>query len=137
MRGLTVTAIVTVALALLVILGFFTAGAVLKNGNEVFPNVCVLGVNLGGMELQEAEEALNEAMTAQTTRTLTVQLPDRKLVFEPKVTHTAQESSALAEKALRFHEVSKQCEQERNKIINHNKVLNFAFYFVNYFNCFV
>ena len=34
--------------------------------------------------------------------------------------HKIGDNNALAEKALRFHEVSKQCEQERNKIINHN-----------------
>jgi vancomycin resistance protein YoaR len=102
MRGLTVAAIVAVALALLVILGFFTAGAILKNGDKVFPNVCVLGVNLGGLDRAEAEEALDEAMTAQTTRTLTVQLPDRKLVFEPQMTHTSRETAALAEKALNY-----------------------------------
>lgn len=36
--------------------------------------------------------------------------------------HKIGDHDRLAEKALRFHEVSKLCEQERNKIVNHNVV---------------
>lgn len=102
MRGLTVAAVATVALALLVILGFLAAGALIKGGDKVFPNVCVLGVNLGGMEQAEAEDALEEALATQSARTLTVQLPDRKLVFEPEMIHSPAEAARLAEEAITY-----------------------------------
>ena len=60
MRGLTVAAIVAVALALLVILGLIFTGVGLKGSDRVFPNVCVLGVNLGGMKKAEAGRSLPE-----------------------------------------------------------------------------
>lgn len=101
-KGFVIAGVAAAALALILILGFITAGLVVKGGDKVFPNVCVLGVNLGGMEQAEAEAALDTALTAQATRTLTVQLPDRKLVFEPEMTHTPEEVAAIAEKALAY-----------------------------------
>lgn len=87
---------------MLMILVFLFTGTALKNGDKVFPNVCVLGINLGGMERDEAEAALEEAVTAQTTRTLTVQLPDRQLVFEPQTDSSETTASILAEAALAY-----------------------------------
>lgn len=91
-----------VALALLVVLGLLFTGMALKNSSKVFPNVCVLGINLGGMEKAEAEAALEDAVTTRVTRTLTVQLPDRQLVFEPQTGQAADDAFALAEAALAY-----------------------------------
>ena len=91
-----------VALALLVILGFVISGAAIKGSDKVFPNVCVLGINLGGMDREEAETVLEEAVITRITRTLTVQLPDRQLVFEPQTDGTVSEAALLADAALSY-----------------------------------
>ena len=40
------------ALAVVVFLGVLIWGLILKSGDKVFPNVCVSGVNIGGMEAE-------------------------------------------------------------------------------------
>lgn len=91
------------ALALLVFLALLIWGAVLKNGNTVFPNVCVSGVNIGGMERDEAAEALENALTTtHSARTLTVQLPDRKLVFDPEMANSPLDTGAMVDAAMAY-----------------------------------
>ena len=45
-----IAGIAVVAVALAVFLGVLIWGLSLKNSHKVFPNVCVSGVNIGGME---------------------------------------------------------------------------------------
>lgn len=98
---LRVTGIVVAALALAVFLGVFFWGLSLKQGDTVFPNVCVSGVNIGGMDAEEAGEALQTSLAdTHATRTLTVQLPDRKMVFDPELANSPLDTSAMVEAAL-------------------------------------
>lgn len=91
------------ALALLVFLSLLIWGVTLKNGRTVFPNVCVSGVNIGGMEQEEAAEALESALsTTHATRTLTVQLPDRKLVFDPEMANSPLDTAAMVDAAMAY-----------------------------------
>ncbi len=91
------------ALALLVFLALLIWGAVLKNGDTVFPNVCVSGVNIGGMEREEAGEALENVLaTTHSARTLTVQLPDRKLVFDPEMANSPLDTEAMVDAAMAY-----------------------------------
>lgn len=91
------------AAALLVLLGVFIWGMTLKNGDTVFPNVCVSGVNIGGMDAEEAAAALEENFEkTHATRTLTVQLPDRKLVFDPEMANSPMDTQAMVEEALAY-----------------------------------
>ena len=91
------------AAALLVFLGMFLWGMSLKNGDTVFPNVCVSGVNIGGMEADEAAAALEESLSkTHATRTLTVQLPDRKLVFDPEMANSPLDTEAMVSAAMAY-----------------------------------
>lgn len=89
--------------ALLVFLGVFAWGISLKKGETVFPNVCVSGVNIGGMEADEAVEAIETNLaTTHATRTLTVQLPDRKLVFDPEMANSPMDVEAMVSQAMAY-----------------------------------
>ena len=55
---LLIAGISVAAAALLVFLGMFIWGVSLKNSDRVFPNVCVSGVNIGGMGADEAAQAI-------------------------------------------------------------------------------
>ncbi len=91
------------ALAFLVFLCLLIWGAVLKSGDTVFPNVCVSGVNIGGMERDEATEALETVLsTTHSTRTLTVQLPDRKVVFDPEMANSPLDTAAMVDTAMAY-----------------------------------
>ena len=58
-----IAGILVAAAALMVFLGTFFWGVSLKNGNTVFPNVCVSGVNIGGMTAEVAASALAESLS--------------------------------------------------------------------------
>ncbi len=91
------------AAALLVFLSLFFWDLSLKNGDTVFPNVCVSGVNIGGMEAEEAAQALESSLAnTHSARTLTVQLPDRRLVFDPEMANSPLDTSAMVEAALAY-----------------------------------
>lgn len=91
------------ALAFLVFLCLLIWGASLKSGDTVFPNVCVSGVNIGGMERDEAAEALETVLsTTHSTRTLTVQLPDRKVVFDPEMANSPLDTAAMVDAAMAY-----------------------------------
>lgn len=90
-------------IAFLVFLSVFLWGISLKNGDAVFPNVCVSGVNIGGMHSEEAAAALENSLSStHSTRTLTVQLPDRKLVFDPEMANSPLDTTAIVETALSY-----------------------------------
>jgi len=91
------------ALAVVVLLGVLIWGLILKSGDKVFPNVCVSGVNIGGMEADEAAQALETSLAStHATRTLTVQLPDRKLVFDPEMANSPLDTAAMVEVAMAY-----------------------------------
>ena len=102
-RVLLIAGILVAAAALAVFLGSFFWGVSLKNGNTVFPNVCVSGVNIGGMTADEAASALEESLSkTHATRTLTVQLPDRKLVFDPEMANSPLDTKAMVSTAMAY-----------------------------------
>ena len=86
-----------------VILGVFLWGLSLKKSDTVFPNVCVSGVNIGGMTAEEAAQALETSLAStHATRTLTVQLPDRKLVFDPEMANSPLDTGAMVDVAMNY-----------------------------------
>jgi len=100
---LLIAGISVLAVALLVFLGVFAWGVSLKNSETVFPNVCVAGVNVGGMTAEEAVEAVETNLaTTHATRTLTVQLPDRKLVFDPEMANSPMDVDAMVAQAMAY-----------------------------------
>ena len=100
---LLIAGISVLAVALLVFLGVFAWGVSLKNSETVFPNVCVAGVNVGGMTAEEAVEAVQTNLaTTHATRTLTVQLPDRKLVFDPEMANSPMDVDAMVAQAMAY-----------------------------------
>lgn len=102
-KVLPVAGIAVAALALVVFLGVFFWGLHLKQADTVFPNVCVSGVNIGGMEAHEAEQVLQTTLAdTHATRTLTVQLPDRKMVFDPELANSPLDTSAMVDAALAY-----------------------------------
>ena len=100
---LLISGIAAAAVALLVFLGVIIWGMSLKKGDTVFPNVCVSGVNIGGMTAEEAAQALEESFEkTHATRTLTVQLPDRKLVFDPEMANSPLDTEAMVQEAMAY-----------------------------------
>ena len=98
-----IAGIAVAAVALMVFLGVLIWGLSLKNSDKVFPNVCVSGVNIGGMETEEATQALESTLAStHATRTLTVVLPDRKLVFDPEMANTPMDTEAMVEAAVDY-----------------------------------
>ena len=102
-KTLLIAGIAVISTALVVFLGVFLWGLNLRNGDTVFPNVCVSGVNIGGMEAEEASAALETSLAStHATRTLTVQLPDRKLIFDPEMANSPLDTDAMVEAALAY-----------------------------------
>lgn len=100
---LLISGIGLAAAALLVFSGMFIWGASLKGSDTVFPNVCVSGVNIGGMERKAAAQALEESLASTyATRTLTVRLPDRELVFEPEEANSPLDAAAMVDAAMAY-----------------------------------
>lgn len=84
----TILGVVAGALVLALVLGVFIYGIVLKNGKTIYPNVYVAGINVGGMNKEEASGAVDEAVLASyASATMKVQLPDRTLSFSPDQTN--------------------------------------------------
>lgn len=98
-----IVCIAVVAVLLAAIAGLWIWGTSLKGGDTIFPNVCVSGVNLGGMEADEAADVIAETLSnTHGARTLTVQLPDRKLVFDPELTNSPMDTGAVVEQAMAY-----------------------------------
>lgn len=103
LRICKICAIVLAIVAVLTLLIVFIVGTSLKNSDTIFPNVCVMGVNVGDMTKEEAVQALEEGIEkTQNDRTLTVELEDRKLVFEQDKTNAAPDPELMAEKAFSY-----------------------------------
>ena len=91
------------ALVLSLVLGVFCYGLVLKGGSTIYPNVYVAGINVGGMNRQQAVQAVDEAMAAAySSATLKVQLPDRTLTFSPEQTNVALNAEEAIDEAMQF-----------------------------------
>lgn len=100
---LLLCAIIVAAAALLIFLGTFIWGITLKSEETVFPNVCVSGVNIGGMTRETAEQALEENFSkTHAERSLTVCLPDRKLVFVPELANLPLDTAAVVDAAMDY-----------------------------------
>ena len=98
-----ITMIVGGALVVLALAIFFIYGLVLKNGDTIYPNVYVTGINVGGMTAEEAIAAVSDAVAASySSATLNVQLPDRTLSFNPEQTNVALDADEAIAKALSY-----------------------------------
>ncbi len=58
-------------------------GAVLQQGKKIYPNVCVAGVEVGGLTVSAAIGEVEGVLEEAYDRTMEVRLPDRTLTFEP------------------------------------------------------
>lgn len=95
--------IVAGVLVLALVLGVFVWGVALKNGDTIYPNVYVAGVNVGGMDREAALDAVSDVISAAYTgSTLKVELPDRTLTFSPQETNIALSADEAVEKAMSF-----------------------------------
>ena len=98
-----VAALVAAAVVCLAVFGVAIYAYVLHSSGDIFPNVYVAGVNIGGMSREEATEAVQAAVD-QTygTSTLTVQLPDRTLSFAPAETQVSLDVEQAVEEAWNY-----------------------------------
>lgn len=95
--------IISGALVLALVIGVLIYGVVLKNGDTIYPNVYVAGINVGGMTRQRAIAAVDEAIAASyASATLKVQLPDRTISFSPEQTNVALDADEAIEEALAY-----------------------------------
>ena len=102
-KVLLIAGIAAVSAAVAVFLGVFFWGLHLKGLDTVFPNVCVSGVNIGGMDEETAIDALETSLSnTHATRTLTVLLPDRKLVFDPEMANSPLDTAAMVDAAMSY-----------------------------------
>ena len=67
-------------------------------------------------KIKELDQLLTRLEQLADSPMIEQKLLDLRMMYYHKI----GDNDRLAEKALRFHEVSRQCEQERNKIVNHN-----------------
>ena len=58
-------------------------GAMLEHGKKIYPNVCVAGVDVGGLTVSAAIGEVEGVLEEAYQQTLEVHLPDRTLQFEP------------------------------------------------------
>lgn len=102
-RGAKTTVLVVLAVLAALVIGFVGYAVAIHKTGDIFPNVYVAGVNVGGMSREEAAGAVQQAVD-QTygTSTLTVKLPDRTLSFEPADTKVSLDVAAAVEKAWRY-----------------------------------
>ncbi len=101
--GGVVAVLVIVLLVAALAAGGWVYGSKLQKGNTIYPNVYVAGVNVGGMNWQEALDAVDQAVTATyAAETLEVHLPDRTLAFDPTQTNMALDAEEAVDKAMAF-----------------------------------
>ena len=85
------------------VLALLIYGIALKNGDTIYPNVYVAGINVGGMKREAAIEAVDEAISASyASATLKVQLPDRTISFSPEQTNVALDADEAIDEALAY-----------------------------------
>ena len=95
-----IAALVAAAVVCLAVLGVAVYAYVLHSSGNIFPNVYVAGVNVGGMSQEEAAAAVQAAVDkTYGTATLTVQLPDRTLSFAPADTQVTLDVDKAVEAA--------------------------------------
>ena len=95
--------IIAGCMVLALVIGVFIYGLTLKGGKTIYPNVYVAGINVGGMEREEAIAAVDGAVKASyASATLKVQLPDRTLSFSPEQTNVALDADEAIGEALAY-----------------------------------
>ena len=95
--------IIAGALVMALVLGVFVYGLVLKKSDDIYPNVYVAGINVGGMDRETAIAAVDEAIASSyASATLKVQLPDRTLSFNPEQTNVALDADEAIAEALTY-----------------------------------
>jgi len=83
--------------------GIFVWGGLLKGGSNIFPNVRVAGVEVGGMNRIAAREAVETAVAnAYSASPLEVVLPDRTIVLDPEQTNVALDAESAVDKAMAY-----------------------------------
>lgn len=84
-------------------IGLYAYGAKLQAQNTIFPSVYLADVAVGGMTVEEAAAAVDEAVSfTGKAPVLQVELPDQTLTFEPEQTTYASDSLAAAHKAMAY-----------------------------------
>ena len=75
----------------------------LAEGDTIFPNVKVAGVNVGGMTREEAAAAIHSAVDGQYEHNqLLVKLPDRVLELTPELTKVSIDVDAVVDIAWNY-----------------------------------
>jgi len=83
-RKAIIAGIIASSVMLVLMLGVLLWGVALQNGDKIFPNVHVAGVNIGGMTRSAAIGEVRDTLEGKYDQTLKVTLPDRTLEFESK-----------------------------------------------------
>ena len=83
--------------------GLWFWGSSLQDTDTIFPHVYLAGVDVGGMTADDALTAVDAAITqTYAAETLEVNLPDRKLTFDPTQTNVALDSEQAVAKAMEY-----------------------------------
>ena len=91
------------AVAAAAAIGLYAYGTKLQAQDTIFPNVYLADVAVGGMTIEEAAAAVDEAVTfTGKAPVLQVELPDQTLTFEPEQTTYASDSLAAAHMAMAY-----------------------------------
>lgn len=98
--------ILLAVLAGVVLVAGIGAGALLisyaRDDGLIFHNVYVLGVNVGGMDRQQAQQTLQERADTVFQEPLTVKFQDRMLILTPEGTKVRPDVPALVEAAVGY-----------------------------------
>lgn len=96
-------AIVVLSLLVLTLAAIGVCGFMLKHGNNIYPNVTMCGVEIGGMTVGEASKAVQSVIDEQyTTEDLVVTLPDRDLTFLASQANVTLDMDYAMSRALNY-----------------------------------
>lgn len=101
-KGLLIASIIG-AVVVVLLAAMFLWGVLLKNGDTIYPNVYIEGIDVGGLSRAQAMDAVGDAVTqAYDSSVLAVKLPDRTISFLPEQTHSVLDTRGAVDVALAY-----------------------------------
>lgn len=105
-KKLSTSSIVLIVAAALIALFLIVAGIFMiyvAASDAIYPNVYIAGINVGGMDQEEATEALKaRVQELYGSETLTVELPDQTIEFPPELVNVSLNAEEAVTSAWEF-----------------------------------
>ena len=115
-RKIAIISVCSVILVLLIglIIGMIVHSAGSKDDGKILNNVCAGGVNLGGMTVEDAKNALHLATdNTFSQKDMVVKLPDTSITLSPANTGAKLDVDAVVEAAYNYGRTGSEAEQKK------------------------